>query len=249
MGLFNKKKRNLDEVEEEKIRFFSQSEIEYSIPESRKPIVVKKENTNKKKNGTTGTPKKTNKKTEAKNEAPKPVELKKPAKEKAVKKAAEKKVNEKKTVTKKTVEKKPKLEEKVDTRSPRNGSFDIKKSKDGRFVFNLYSSNRVLIATSQVYSSSQSALAGAKSVMANALRAEIEDTTLKNPSPKTYPKWEIYLDRAGEYRFRLNASNASCICHAKAGYSSKSSCKRAIDSIIRIAQDAEIDKTYIGDKK
>ena len=137
----------------------------------------------------------------------------------------------------------------VEEKAARAGSFDIKKSKDGRYVFNLYSANRVIIATSQIYSSSQSALTGAKSVMANAIKAEIEDTTLKKPSPKAYPKWEIYIDRAGEYRFRLNASNASCICHAKAGYASKSNCKRAIESIIRLAKDAQIDKSYIGDKK
>jgi uncharacterized protein YegP (UPF0339 family) len=85
--------------------------------------------------------------------------------------------------------------------------------------------------------------------MANALKAQIEDLTLKTPDPKSYPKWEIYVDRAGEYRFRLNASNANCVCHAKAGYATKSNCKRAIDSIIRLAESAEIDKSYIGEKK
>ena len=127
----------------------------------------------------------------------------------------------------------------------RVGTFNVKRAKDGRYVFNLYNANKVIIATSQIYSSAQSAMNGVKSVMTNATRAQVEDTTLKNPKPKTFPKWEVYLDRAGQYRFRLYAPNGSCICHAKAGYSSSSSCKRGIDSIVRLAEAAQIDKAYL----
>ncbi len=124
------------------------------------------------------------------------------------------------------------------------GRFELKKSKDGRFVFNLYASNGNIIATSQVYSSSSSAVNGIKSVIANAERAQIEDQTVKNTVPIPYPKWEIYLDKSGEYRFRLSASNGSCICHSQ-GYTAKSSCKNGIDSIRRFAKNSEIEKTYI----
>ena len=130
-----------------------------------------------------------------------------------------------------------------------SGFFEIKKSKDGRFVFNLYASNRVIIATSQIYSSSASALNGANSVIANAERAAIEDNTLKNPTTATFPKWEIYRDKAEKYRFRLFAPNGSCICHSQ-GYTSKASCKNGIESIIRTVKDAGIDKSYLKkDKK
>jgi len=130
-----------------------------------------------------------------------------------------------------------------------SGFFEIKKSKDGRFVFNLFASNRVIIATSQVYSSSASALNGANSVIANAERAAIEDNTLKNPTPVPFPKWEIYRDKAEKYRFRLFAPNGSCICHSQ-GYTSKASCKNGIESIIRTVKDANIDKSYLKkDKK
>ena len=128
----------------------------------------------------------------------------------------------------------------------RVGTFDVKKAKDGRYVFNLYNANHIIIATSQIYSSSQNALGGVKSVIANAPKAAMEDTTLKNPSAQSFPKWEIYIDKAGEYRFRLYATNGSCICHAKAGYATKSNCKRGIDSIIRLAEAAQIDKSYLA---
>lgn len=134
----------------------------------------------------------------------------------------------------------------TESRPTRSGRFDIKRTKDNRFVFNLYSSNKVLIATSQTYSSSQSALNGVKSVMTNAKKAEIEDLSLKVASPKPFPKWEIYIDKAGEYRYRLLATNGQCLTHAKAGYAHKSSCKRAISSIVRLANDAEVEKSYLA---
>ena len=126
--------------------------------------------------------------------------------------------------------------------------FEIKKSKDGRYVFNLYASNRVIIATSQIYSSSQSAQNGINSVIANAERAAIDDTTLKNRESVRYPKWEIYKDKADKFRFRLFAPNGSCICHSQ-GYTSKANCKNGIDSIVRTVKDASIDKSYLKKEK
>ncbi len=124
------------------------------------------------------------------------------------------------------------------------GAFEIKKSKDDRYVFNLYAANHLIIATSQVYSSAQSAIVGINSVIANAERAGVEDQTLKKVTPVAFPKWEIYIDRGGQYRFRLSASNGSCICHSQ-GYTGKSACKNGIESIIRTVKSAKIDKSYL----
>ena len=126
----------------------------------------------------------------------------------------------------------------------KSGKFEIKKAKDGRFVFNLYAPNHIIVATSQVYSSSSAAVNGIQSIIANAERAAIEDNTLKNPAKQPYPKWEMYIDKAGEYRFRLYATNGNCVVHSQ-GYKQKSSCKNGIDSIIRCSRNAEIDKSYL----
>ena len=155
--------------------------------------------------------------------------------------------------SKKTTDKTPKSTDKSTTsasesKSPKTGKFEIKKSKDGRFVFNLYASNSVIVATSQVYSSSSSAMNGIKSVIANASTAPIEDQTLKNVVTVPFPKWEIYLDKGEEYRFRLCASNGSCVCHSQ-GYTSKANCKKGIESIIKFAGDAEITKVYLDKDK
>lgn len=131
-------------------------------------------------------------------------------------------------------------------KATRNGKFDIKRAKDGRYFFNLYASNYAVIAYSQIYSSSSAAMNGIKSIIANAGKTPIEDTTLKAPKSYPCPKWEIYIDKAGEYRFRLYATNGLCICHSSHGYSTKAGCKGGIESIGRFASDAaKIDKTYL----
>ena len=129
-----------------------------------------------------------------------------------------------------------------------SGSFEIKKTKDNRFVFNLFASNHVIIATSQIYSSSTSAVNGINSVIANSEKADIEDKTLKTVEEKSFPKWEIHQDKAGQFRFRLYASNGSCICHSQ-GYTSKTNCKKGIESIIRSVTNASIDKAYLQKDK
>ena len=136
----------------------------------------------------------------------------------------------------------------TESKTTKNGKFEIKKSKDGRYVFNLYASNNVIIATSRVYSSSTSATNGIKSVISNASSAPIEDQTLKNLSPVSYPKWEVYKDKGEQYRFRLCASNGNCVCRSQ-GYTTKVSCKKGIESIIKFAEDAEITKAYINKDK
>ena len=126
-----------------------------------------------------------------------------------------------------------------------NGRFDIRKAKDGRYFFSLYASNGLVIAYSQMYSSLGAVNNGIKSVIANMDKSEIEDTTLKKVTTLPCPKWEIYIDKADEYRFRLYAINGQCVCHSSHGYSSKSGCKGGIDSIRRFAKDAKIDKSYL----
>lgn len=135
-----------------------------------------------------------------------------------------------------------------DEKKSYTGKFEVNRSKDGKkFFFNLFASNKVGIATSQMYSSAQSALTGVKSVIVNAPKAPIEDQTLKTFETLPNPKWEIYLDNGNKYRFRLNATNGSCVCHSQ-GYTTKTACKNGIDSIIRSSKNAEIVKTYIVKK-
>lgn len=44
-------------------------------------------------------------------------------------------------------------------------------------------------------------------------------------------KFELYKDKAGEYRWRLKHSNGNVIATASEGYSSKASALKGIDSV------------------
>jgi uncharacterized protein YegP (UPF0339 family) len=53
-------------------------------------------------------------------------------------------------------------------------------------------------------------------------------------------KFEVYKDKAGEFRFRIKAPNGEIICASK-GYKSKASALSAIELIKRGAPDAVVD--------
>lgn len=52
--------------------------------------------------------------------------------------------------------------------------------------------------------------------------------------------FELYEDRAGEYRFRLKAGNGEVIALASEGYSSKASALKGIESVRKNAPDAPV---------
>jgi uncharacterized protein YegP (UPF0339 family) len=52
-------------------------------------------------------------------------------------------------------------------------------------------------------------------------------------------KFEVYKDKAGEFRFRLKAENGETIAISE-GYTTKSACKNGIASVKRNAPVAEI---------
>ena len=124
------------------------------------------------------------------------------------------------------------------------GEFLVKKSKDDRYVFTLIARNGKVVAVSQIYEAPKNALIGINSVITNAPIARIEDQTIKDYEELTFPKWEIYIDREGKFRFRLRATNGLCILHSQ-GYTQKSSCKGGIESVINHSGTAKIEKKYL----
>ena len=120
------------------------------------------------------------------------------------------------------------------------GKFVVKEVKTG-FKFDLKAGNGEVIATSEVYTAEQSCLNGIESVRKNAVDAKLEDQTVENFETVTNPKFEVYVDKAGEFRFRLKARNGEIIAISE-GYKAKASCLNGIDSVRRNAPDAEIVK-------
>ena len=109
------------------------------------------------------------------------------------------------------------------------------------FSFDLVADNNEVIGTSEVYTTKAACLKGIESVRKNAVDAKLEDQTVENFEKVTNPKFEVYTDKAGEFRFRLKARNGEIIATGE-GYKAKPSCLNGIDSIRRNAPEAEVVK-------
>lgn len=120
------------------------------------------------------------------------------------------------------------------------GKFIVKQTKTG-YVFNLKAGNGEVIAVSEVYTTEAACLKGVESVRTNAPIANLEDQTVEGFATATNPKFEVYTDKAGEFRFRLKARNGQIIATGE-GYKAKASCLNGVDSIRRNAPEAEIVK-------
>ena len=118
------------------------------------------------------------------------------------------------------------------------GKFVVKEAKGG-LRFNLKAGNGEIIGVSEVYSAEDSCMNGIASVRKNAVEAKLEDQTVADFTPVTNPKFEVYKDKAGEFRFRLKARNGEIILVGE-GYKAKASCLNGIDSIRRNAPDSPI---------
>ncbi len=118
------------------------------------------------------------------------------------------------------------------------GKFVVKEVKTG-FKFDLKAGNGEVIATSEVYTTEKACLNGIESVRKNAVEAKLEDQTVENYEAVTNPKFEVNVDKAGEFRFRLKARNGEIVATGE-GYKAKASCLNGIDSIRRNAPEAEV---------
>lgn len=122
-----------------------------------------------------------------------------------------------------------------------HGKYVIKKTDKGNFVFKLFSSNyRVVAIGAQAYTTLGAAKIGVQSIINNAGKAPVENQTLKNYETLKFPKWEIYLDKKGEYRLRLYATNGSLIATTNDGYADISGAKNGIAAVARASKGCAI---------
>lgn len=120
------------------------------------------------------------------------------------------------------------------------GKFVVKETEKS-VRFNLVASNGEVIGSSQNYSAKDGCLNGIESVRKNAEAAKLEDQTVENFETETNPKFEIYTDKAGEFRFRLKARNGEIILSSE-GYKAKASCKNGVESVRKNAPEAKIEE-------
>ena len=118
------------------------------------------------------------------------------------------------------------------------GKFVIRKVRSG-VKFDLKAANGQTIATSESYETKAACLRGIASICKNAPMAKVEDQTLEEAPVVTNPKFQLYRDKAGDFRFRLKARNGGIIAVSE-GYASKTACLGGIESVRENAAGAEI---------
>ncbi len=117
------------------------------------------------------------------------------------------------------------------------GKFVLKQTATG-FKFDLKAGNGEIIATSEVYSGEAACRNGIESIR-KCCEGGVEDQTVEGFEVLKHPKFEVYTDKAGEFRFRLKARNGEIVAVGE-GYKSKASCLNGIESVKKNAPEAEI---------
>lgn len=118
------------------------------------------------------------------------------------------------------------------------GKFQVKAAGKG-VMFNLLATNGQVIATSEVYNRKSSLMNGIASVQANAPEAGVEDQTAEKPAKLANPKFELYADKAGKFRFRLKAKNGQIIAVGEA-YETKKAALAGVASVKKNAPGAKV---------
>ena len=118
------------------------------------------------------------------------------------------------------------------------GKFVMKETATG-VKFDLKAGNGQVIATSEVYTTDAACKNGIESVKTNAPIAAVEDQTVEGFATEKNPKFEVYADKAGEFRFRLTAKNGQTIATSE-GYTTHANCLNGVESVKKNAPDAEV---------
>lgn len=119
------------------------------------------------------------------------------------------------------------------------GKFVITKAKNEEYTFCLKATNgQVIMTAGETFSSLASCKNSIESVKKNAL-SHVEDQTVEGFETLTHPKFELYTDKAGEFRFRLKATNGQVIATSE-GYTTLANCLNGVESVKKNAVDAPI---------
>lgn len=117
------------------------------------------------------------------------------------------------------------------------GKFVIRQTGTG-YKFDLKASNGETIATSEVYATEAACIKGTESVAKCAAEANFADLTA-GEQEVSHPKFELYEDKGGQFRFRLKARNGEIIAVSEP-YTTKAACENGIASVRKNAPEAPI---------
>ena len=101
---------------------------------------------------------------------------------------------------------------------------------DSGVKFDLKAANGQSVLTSEVYETMAACRRGIASVRKNAPVVPLEDQTAEGWKVLPNPKFELYQDKTGGYRFRLKARNGLIIGISES-YTGKAACLAGIESV------------------
>ncbi len=116
--------------------------------------------------------------------------------------------------------------------------FVIRQTDTG-FKFDFKPNNDEVIATSEVYTTKATCQKGVASVQKNAPVAGVENQTVKDFAAVKHPKYEVYEDKGGKFRFRLKAVNGEIIA-ASSAYATVDECLKNLDVLKKKAAGAKV---------
>ena len=117
------------------------------------------------------------------------------------------------------------------------GKFIISTAKSGEYTFNLKASNgEIILTATDLYKTVEDCEKGIEAVKKIALSA-VEDQT--RSESVALPKFELYQDKSGQFRFRLKAADGDILGKSES-YKAKASAKKGIASIGKNAPDAAV---------
>ncbi len=119
------------------------------------------------------------------------------------------------------------------------GKFIVKATETGT-KFDLLCDKGTVLLTSEVYSSENACLNGVESVK-KSCGGGVEDQTGEGLKTLSHPKFEVYADQAGKFRFRLKAVNGQIVASSKP-FAEKKECLDFIEAIKKTAPDAPVEK-------
>ncbi|WP_254280707.1 YegP family protein [Haloarcula marina] len=109
--------------------------------------------------------------------------------------------------------------------------FEVYEDQGGEYRWRLTSGSDIIADSGEGYSSKSGAKDAVERVQNDASDADILESGT--------PHFELYKDRADEYRWRMIASNGRIVADSGEGYSSKSGARKAIENVQSDAGDAE----------
>ena len=120
--------------------------------------------------------------------------------------------------------------------------FQVYQDEAGKYRFRLRAENNEIIAAGEAYEQHASCLKGIQSIQKNC-NSQVEDLTTEGEKI-TNPKYQLYNDEKGLFRFRLKASNGETIAQSE-GYEIKDGCINGITTFKKSCNSEIEDETII----